>query len=79
MRRSLIQRVGTVDSLYFLIPVSIILVAIVIALFLWAVRSGQFDDLDGPAHNILYEEEEQLNDVEDKDEDEANKKPDELV
>ncbi|MEH6503477.1 MAG: cbb3-type cytochrome oxidase assembly protein CcoS [Cycloclasticus sp.] len=69
------------DSLYFLIPVSIILVAIVIALFLWAVRSGQFDDLDGPAHNILYEEEELLNDVEDKDEDEGevNKKPDELV
>ncbi|MDX2425903.1 MAG: cbb3-type cytochrome oxidase assembly protein CcoS, partial [Cycloclasticus sp.] len=64
---------------YFLIPVSIILVAIVIALFLWAVRSGQFDDLDGPAHNILYEEEELLNDVEDKDEGEVNKKPDELV
>jgi cbb3-type cytochrome oxidase maturation protein len=68
-----------VDSLYFLIPVSIILVAIVIALFLWAVRSGQFDDLDGPAHNILYEEEEKLNDVDDKDEEQANKKPDELV
>ena len=67
------------DSLYFLIPVSIILVAIVIALFLWAVRSGQFDDLDGPAHNILYEEEEMLNEVGDKDEDEANKNPDELV
>ena len=59
------------DSLYFLIPVSIILVAIVIALL--------FDDLDGPAHNILYEEEELLNDVEDKDEGEVNKKPDELV
>ena len=45
------------DSLYFLIPVSIILVALVIAIFLWAVRSGQFDDLEGPAHSILYEEE----------------------
>lgn len=45
------------DSLYFLIPVSIVLVAIVIVIFLWAVRSGQFDDLEGPGHSILYEEE----------------------
>ena len=45
------------DSLYFLIPVSIVLIAIVIVIFLWAVRSGQFDDLEGPGHSILYEEE----------------------
>tara|TARA_R110002074_G_scaffold402348_1_gene608363 strand:- start:4599 stop:4805 length:207 start_codon:yes stop_codon:yes gene_type:complete len=68
-----------VDSLYFLIPVSIILVAIVIAVFLWAVKSGQFDDLEGPAHSILYEEEDQLNDVDDKGEEKEKKKPDDLV
>ncbi|MBV1875194.1 MAG: cbb3-type cytochrome oxidase assembly protein CcoS [Cycloclasticus sp.] len=45
------------DSLYFLIPVSVILVALIAAIFLWAVRSGQFDDLEGPAHSILHEEE----------------------
>ena len=67
------------DSLYFLIPMSIILVVIVIALFLWAVRSGQFDDLEGPAHSILYEEEDHLIDVDDKGEEKENKKPDELV
>ncbi|MEE4290706.1 MAG: cbb3-type cytochrome oxidase assembly protein CcoS [Cycloclasticus sp.] len=44
-------------SLYFLIPVSVILVGLIAAIFLWAVRSGQFDDLDGPAHSILFEEE----------------------
>ena len=45
------------DSLYFLIPVSIVLIALAILIFLWAVRSGQFDDLEGPGHSILYEEE----------------------
>jgi len=45
------------DSLYFLIPVSVILIALIAAIFLWAVRSGQFDDLEGPAHSILHEEE----------------------
>jgi len=49
-----------VDSLFFLIPVSIVLVILVTLVFLWAVRSGQFDDLEGPAHSILHEEEEEL-------------------
>jgi cbb3-type cytochrome oxidase maturation protein len=44
-------------SLYFLIPVSVVLVGLIAVIFLWAVRSGQFDDLDGPAHSILFEEE----------------------
>ena len=48
------------DSLFFLIPVSIVLVIVVTLVFLWAVRSGQFDDLEGPAHSILHEEERQL-------------------
>jgi len=27
-----------------------------IAVFFWAVKSGQFDDLEGPAHRILHDE-----------------------
>jgi len=30
---------------------------VIVAIFMWAVRSGQFDDLEGPAHSILMEEE----------------------
>jgi len=48
-----------VDSLYFLIPVSLILVGLIVMIFLWAVRSGQFDDMEGPAHSILHEDDEQ--------------------
>ena len=43
--------------LYLIIPVSIVLVALIIWVFLWAVRSGQFDDLEGPAHRILMDDE----------------------
>jgi len=58
-------------SLYFLIPVSVVLVGVIVAIFLWAVRSGQFDDLEGPAHSILFEEEDKAADkeLEDKDND----------
>ena len=58
-------------SLYFLMPVSVVLVGLIVAIFLWAVRSGQFDDLEGPAHSILFEEEDKAADkeLEDKDND----------
>jgi len=45
-----------VDILYLLIPLSIVLVFAVGAVFWWAVESGQFDDLEGPAHRILMDE-----------------------
>ncbi|MCS9180666.1 cbb3-type cytochrome oxidase assembly protein CcoS, partial [Pseudomonas aeruginosa] len=38
-------------ALYILIPVAIVIVAIAIYVFFWAVDSGQYDDLDGPAHS----------------------------
>ena len=60
-------------SLYFLIPVSVVLVILIVAIFLWAVRSGQFDDLEGPAHSILFEEEDKVADKELEDEDKGSK------
>jgi len=45
-------------ALYILIPVAVVLVAVAIWVFFWAVDSGQFDDLDGPAHSILFDNEE---------------------
>ncbi|MBF0255261.1 MAG: cbb3-type cytochrome oxidase assembly protein CcoS [Gammaproteobacteria bacterium] len=44
------------DSLYYLIPIALILVAGAVWVFLWSVRSGQFDDLEGPAHRILMDD-----------------------
>lgn len=41
------------DSLYLLIPVALIFCAIAIKLLIWAIDSGQYDDLDKDAWRIL--------------------------
>jgi cbb3-type cytochrome oxidase maturation protein len=42
--------------LYILVPIAVLLVIIAIWIFNWAVNSGQYDDLDGPAHSILFDD-----------------------
>ncbi|MBI3562026.1 MAG: cbb3-type cytochrome oxidase assembly protein CcoS [Gammaproteobacteria bacterium] len=42
--------------LYLLIPLGLLLLGIALWAFMWAVRSGQFDDLEGPAHRILMDD-----------------------
>ena len=44
------------DIIFLLIPISLIVVVIIIAVLFWAVRSGQYDDLEGPAHQILMDD-----------------------
>ncbi|MGP4842670.1 cbb3-type cytochrome oxidase assembly protein CcoS [Marinobacter sp. 1Y8] len=44
------------EIVYLLVPVTLILVAIGVVVFSWAVKSGQYDDLEGPAHRILYDD-----------------------
>jgi cbb3-type cytochrome oxidase maturation protein len=44
------------DSLYLLIPVSALLVLAVLAVFGWALNSGQFEDLEREAERILTDE-----------------------
>jgi cbb3-type cytochrome oxidase maturation protein len=39
-----------------LIPVALMLGGIGLVAFLWALKSGQFEDLDGAAHRILFED-----------------------
>ncbi|GAA5644747.1 MULTISPECIES: cbb3-type cytochrome oxidase assembly protein CcoS [Vibrio] len=46
------------ESLYILIPIAIVLVAVAAAIFLWAVKSEQFEDLERQGHNILFDEDE---------------------
>jgi cbb3-type cytochrome oxidase maturation protein len=45
-----------VDILYLLIPLSLVLVFAIAAVFWWAVQRGQFDDLEGPAHRVLMDD-----------------------
>lgn len=46
--------------IYLLIPIAIILASIAIWAFFWSVNSGQFDDLESPAHSILYDDDDDL-------------------
>lgn len=46
--------------LYLLIPLAVGLMAIAIVFFLWTVRSGQYDDLEGPAHRILMDDDDPM-------------------
>lgn len=41
------------NNLLYLIPVALFLGAMGLVAFLWSLRSGQYDDLDGAAHRIL--------------------------
>lgn len=52
------QPIHNMEILYLLIPIAILLVAVMIAGFIWASKSGQFDDLEGPAHRILMDKDE---------------------
>lgn len=44
------------NILLFLIPLSLLLIGIAAWIFVWAVRHGQFEDLDTPALDVLRDE-----------------------
>jgi cbb3-type cytochrome oxidase maturation protein len=44
------------EVIYFLIPISLVFLALGIWLFFWAVKHRQFDDLEGPAHRIIMDD-----------------------
>ena len=44
------------DILFLLIPLAVVLAFLIGAAFVWSVRAGQFDDLDGPAQRVLMDD-----------------------
>lgn len=44
------------NILYLLIPLGLLLLGLAVAAFFWAVRSGQFDDLDSPAMSVIMDD-----------------------
>jgi len=44
------------NILYLLIPIGLVFLAGAIWLLLWAIRSGQYDDLEGPAFRVLMDD-----------------------
>jgi len=46
------------EVIYIVLPLAILLAGIALAAFLWAVRRGQYDDLDTPAYRAIFEDNE---------------------
>lgn len=44
------------EIIFLLIIVSLVFVAILAGVLFWAIRSGQFDDLEGHGHQILMDD-----------------------
>ncbi len=43
--------------IYLVFPLALILAAVAVAAFIWATRSGQFDDMETPAMRMLHDDE----------------------
>ncbi len=48
------------DIIYILIPLSILIIGIAVGVLFWAIKSGQFDDMDSPAHRILFDDDDHI-------------------
>ena len=44
------------ESVFILIPISIILAFLIAYFFWWSGKNGQFDDLEGPANRIIMDD-----------------------
>jgi cbb3-type cytochrome oxidase maturation protein len=47
-----------VETIFVLLPLALLIAAIAVGFFIWAAKTGQFDDLDTPAVRILFDDEE---------------------
>lgn len=45
------------EIIYITIPLVLIVGSLVVAMFIWMAKKGQFDDLDGAGHRILFDDE----------------------
>ena len=48
--------IGTVSAVYIALPVALLLAVAGVVAFIWAVRSGQMDDLETPGQRILVDD-----------------------
>ena len=46
------------ETIFVLLPLALLIAAIAVGLFVWAAKTGQFDDLETPAVRILFDDEE---------------------
>jgi cbb3-type cytochrome oxidase maturation protein len=47
-----------VETIFVLLPLALLIAVIAVGFFIWAARTGQFDDLETPAIRILFDDDE---------------------
>ena len=50
----------SLSALFFQLGLSVVFIALAAVGILWAIKSGQYDDLDGPAQRILMDEDDPM-------------------
>lgn len=53
------------NSIFILVPITLVLLGIAVIAWLWSVRSGQFDDLENEASRILFDDMDEVDGVQD--------------
>ncbi len=44
------------ETIFVLLPLALLVAAIAVGFFIWAAKTGQFDDLDTPAVRMLFDD-----------------------
>lgn len=47
------------SALYFLIPLSLVILVGALGVFIWSLHKGQYEDLEGPANSIIFDDREE--------------------
>nr|CRH06240.1 Cytochrome oxidase maturation protein cbb3-type (modular protein) [Candidatus Magnetococcus massalia] len=47
------------ETIYFLLPLALFLGMLGLGMMIWAWKTGQFDDMEGPAHRILFDDDDE--------------------
>lgn len=50
----------TLSSMLFLLGLTVVFVGLAAAGIFWAIKSGQYDDLEGPAQRILMDDDDPM-------------------
>lgn len=48
------------EIMYLLVPLSLVLVFVIAAIFWWSLRNGQFEDLEGPGYRLLMDDDQPI-------------------
>ncbi|MBF0272265.1 MAG: cbb3-type cytochrome oxidase assembly protein CcoS [Magnetococcales bacterium] len=48
------------NTIYILLPLAVLLSLVGLGMLIWSIRRGQFDDMEGPAHRILFEDDQEM-------------------